>query len=209
MQRVRAKGNDGIQITKHRKAKDRVDGDIGTESERDSNRSSKRVDVRGAVSDHSSEIAVGRRIEIGGLADSTTELDRFEWVLVVKRNEFGNQIGPLRQSAAGVHEANKRRIDRSIGAKIEINMRKTVANSNRHGWRHDTRFRSMGREGLGKHQHKLCLFKNRRRESNGRRRRRVHRRRKGLSSRDARWRRSGQVVTRKRITFAKVGFMSE
>jgi hypothetical protein len=85
---------------------------------------------------------------------STTELDGFQQVGVIKGNEFSDKVGPLGfkpkmekeitdiQSATGIHEANEGRVHRGISAKIKRNMRKTVVNDNGHGRRNDTRFRS-------------------------------------------------------------------
>ncbi len=49
----------------------------------------------GAAADDGSQIAVGRGLKVGRVADSSTKFDGFKWVRVVEGDELSDQIRPL------------------------------------------------------------------------------------------------------------------
>jgi hypothetical protein len=80
MHRIGAKRNNPVEITEHGQAENGIDGDIRTKRKRNSDRGARGVDVGSVVSDDGSEVTVVSCIEIGGVADRTTEFDGFERV---------------------------------------------------------------------------------------------------------------------------------
>jgi hypothetical protein len=95
MYRIGAKRNNRVEITEHGQAENDIDGDIRSKRKRNSDRGARGVDIGSVSSNDGSEVTVVSCIEIGGVADRTTEFDGFERVGVVEGNEFSDEIRAL------------------------------------------------------------------------------------------------------------------
>ena len=175
-------------------------------------------------------------VKTRGVANGAAEFDRFKRIRIIERDELGDKIGVFRldpemkekvagvESAAGVHEPNKRRVEGGAGAEIEFDMGKAVVDGDWHGRRNKARFRSVSREGFGEHQHEPRAFKDGRRRwrrdrkaSRGLARRgktsKLGRKRggngKGLSSGNARRGRRRKIFVMARRLFSKMRFVGK
>ena len=89
------KRDDGIQIAKHGEPEYCIHGDIRAESKRDGDTGSRSIDIRGVVTDYSSQIAMASSIEIGGVANGAAELDGFKRIDIIEGSKISHEIGTL------------------------------------------------------------------------------------------------------------------
>ena len=92
---IGTKRDDGIQIAKHGEPEYCIHGDIRAESKRDGDTGSRSIDIRGVVTDYSSQIAMASSIEIGGVANGAAELDGFKRIAVIEGSKISHEIGTL------------------------------------------------------------------------------------------------------------------
>ena len=85
---IGAERDDGVEFTKHGKAKNSVDSDIRAKSKRDRDGGAGLVDVGSIIADNSGEVAMVDAIKISGVANSTAKFDGLERVGVVELDEF-------------------------------------------------------------------------------------------------------------------------
>ena len=121
--------------------------DVGAESEREHDRGPSSVSVRGVSTDHSGQITMVCRNEVGRVTNCTSKLNRFERGVVIERNKFCDDVRPdgfhpevERQitgveGATSVHEAAERRVMFCVRAKVESDVREAIVDSNRHWWK--------------------------------------------------------------------------
>jgi hypothetical protein len=95
VQRISAKRDNRIEVAKHRETKNSIHSNVGAQSKGKGDRRTRVIDVGSVVSDDGSKIAVSGGIEINWVANSATQLDRFERIIVIKRNKFCDKVWSL------------------------------------------------------------------------------------------------------------------